>query len=207
MVSEAASKWVALSDDVKAFRNYMQSERGMAENTVLAYGHDLDRDGKWVTGDGLSNYLQPTVRELGHYLVFLKEEGLAHTSIATHLIALKMFYRFLRLEARADQRAVELLSSPRCGNGYRTSWFRERGKAPHRAASQIDSISGQARFSKLCMRPVAGRRKSSASNWPTCSSSPSFASAWARAANSVLSRWDRPRSRRCGRTWKNCGPI
>ncbi len=112
MASEAARKLVALTDDVKAFRHYLQTERGMAANTVLAYGHDLDRYAQWAAGDGLSNYLQPTVRELGHYLVFLKEEGLAPTSIARHLIALKMFYRFLRLEERADQRAVELLSSP-----------------------------------------------------------------------------------------------
>src|SRR5205823_9101569 len=40
------------------------------------------------------------------------EEGLAPPSAARHLIALKMFYRFLRLEERAQPSAVELLSSP-----------------------------------------------------------------------------------------------
>ena len=53
-----------------------------------------------------------TVRELTHYLGFLKEENLAPPSVARHLIALKMFYRFLRLEERVAQNAVELLSSP-----------------------------------------------------------------------------------------------
>ena len=34
----------ALADDITAFRNYLQAERGMAGNTVLAYGRDLAYD-------------------------------------------------------------------------------------------------------------------------------------------------------------------
>src|SRR5437763_3611999 len=112
MPSDAANHYLALTDDVKAFRNYLQAERGMAANTVLAYGRDLDRYAEWVAGGGLANYLEPSVRDLGHYLSHLHDHGLAPTSIARHLVALKMFYRFLRLDERADQRAVELLSSP-----------------------------------------------------------------------------------------------
>jgi integrase/recombinase XerD len=101
----------AVAEDIDAFRHYLQAERGMAANTVLAYGRDLERFGIWVAG-GVGNYLQPTVRELGHYLEQLREEGLAPSSVARHLVALKMFYRFLRLEERVAQSAVELLSSP-----------------------------------------------------------------------------------------------
>ncbi|HEV3260491.1 MAG TPA: site-specific tyrosine recombinase XerD [Gemmataceae bacterium] len=99
-------------DDITAFRHYLQAERGMAANTVLAYGRDLARFGQWVAGGGLGDHLRPSVRELSRYLSHLREEGLAPSSIARHLIALKMFYRFLRLEERTDQNTVELLSSP-----------------------------------------------------------------------------------------------
>ena len=68
-----------------------------------------------LAGGGLPDYLQPSVRELGHYLGFMKDEGLSPTSIARHLIALKMFYRFLRLEERGDTAAVMGLGSrPSC---------------------------------------------------------------------------------------------
>src|SRR5205814_8313682 len=107
-----ADRYLALTDDVKAFRSYLQAERGMADNTVLAYGRDLDRYAQWVAGGGLANYLEPTVRDLGHYLSYLHDLGLAPPSIARHLVALKMFYRFLRLDERGDPQAVELLSSP-----------------------------------------------------------------------------------------------
>jgi integrase/recombinase XerD len=112
MPSDAANQFLALSGDITAFRNYLRAERGLAKNTVLAYGRDLDRFAHWLAGGGLADYLRPSVRDLIRYLSYLREEKLAPPSIARHLIALKMFYRFLRLEERVEQNAVELLSSP-----------------------------------------------------------------------------------------------
>jgi integrase/recombinase XerD len=112
MRTNTASKSAALHDDIRAFRNYLQAERGMAANTVLAYGRDLERFATWVEEGGLRDYLRPSVRDLSQNLCRLRDEGLAPASIARHLVALKMFYRFLRLDERTDQRSVELLSSP-----------------------------------------------------------------------------------------------
>jgi integrase/recombinase XerD len=111
MTPHAASA-AALADDVRAYRHYLQAERGMAENTVLAYGRDLDRYTAWAADGGLADYLKPTMRELSRYVGHLHDEGLAPPSSARHLVALKMFYRFLRLEERGDPAAVELLASP-----------------------------------------------------------------------------------------------
>src|ERR1022692_4407589 len=61
----------------------------------------------------MPNYLAPSVRELTHYLAYLKEDGIAPPSISRNLIATKMFYRFLRLEERVAQNTVEFLSSPK----------------------------------------------------------------------------------------------
>ncbi|HLJ98053.1 MAG TPA: site-specific tyrosine recombinase XerD [Gemmataceae bacterium] len=110
--SEAASRFAALADDIAAFRHYLKAERGMAANTVLAYGRDLDRFALWVAEGGLPDYLQPSIRAISHYLSHLREHGLAPASMARHLVALKMFYRFLRMEERAPFSTVELLSSP-----------------------------------------------------------------------------------------------
>lgn len=102
----------ALRQDLSAFRHYLQSERGMAGNTLLAYGRDLERFAAWTTEAGLGNHLAPTVAQLSGYLSHLREAGLAPPSVARHLVALKMFYRFLRLEGQVAQNVVELLSSP-----------------------------------------------------------------------------------------------
>jgi integrase/recombinase XerD len=112
MTSERASHYTALADDVQAFRHYVQSERGLAANTLLAYGRDLERFAGWVAGGGLADYLHPTLRDLSHYLDFLQAEKLAPASAARHLVALKVFYRFLRLEERTTDGTVDLLGSP-----------------------------------------------------------------------------------------------
>jgi integrase/recombinase XerD len=102
----------ALAEDVEAFRHYVRSERGLAANTLLAYGRDLEKFRRWVADGGLADYLSPGLRELSGYLEHLRGQGLAPSSVARHLVALKMFYRFLRLEERAAEGTVELLSSP-----------------------------------------------------------------------------------------------
>src|SRR5438132_5263938 len=112
MACTATTQNSALAEDITAFRHYLQAERGLAKNTVLAYGRDMDRFLVWVSSGGLKEHLRPSVRELSHYLGFLRDEGLAAPSVARHLVALKMFYRYLRLEERVQQNAVELLSSP-----------------------------------------------------------------------------------------------
>jgi integrase/recombinase XerD len=111
-MSGAEKHHAALVKDVIAFRHYVAAERGMAANTVMAYSRDLDRFSHWVAEGGLADYLKPSVRELSGYIGFMREEGLAPASIARHIVALKMFYRFLRLEERTRENAVDLLSSP-----------------------------------------------------------------------------------------------
>jgi integrase/recombinase XerD len=102
-----------LNSDIAAFRHYLQSERGMADNTVQAYGRDLDRFAKWCASLNYDKHTTPTLRDLASYLAFLHDEQLAPPSIARHLVTLKMFYRFLRLEERANASAVDLLGSPK----------------------------------------------------------------------------------------------
>jgi integrase/recombinase XerD len=60
----------------------------------------------------MRDFRKPTLGELADYLSFLRDEQLAPASVARHLVALKMFYRFLKLEERADAAAVELVGSP-----------------------------------------------------------------------------------------------
>ena len=112
LATSRTNQFLELSEDLTAYRGYLQAERGMAENTVLAYCRDLERFSGWVAGGGMSDYRAPTLGELGRYIGFMHDEKLAPSSIARHLVALKMFYRYLKLEERATASAVELLSSP-----------------------------------------------------------------------------------------------
>jgi integrase/recombinase XerD len=111
MSTTASAHLASLQADLTEYRGYLAAERGVAKNTVLAYERDLCKFRDWVASGALPNYLKPSVRELTHYLAYLKEDGLAPPSIARNLIATKMFYRYLRLEERVEQNTVELLTS------------------------------------------------------------------------------------------------
>ena len=99
--------------DVHAFRDYLRAERGLAENTLLAYTRDLERYAGWAGTVNLPDYTRPKLRELARYLGFLHECELAPASMARHVVSLRMFYRFLRLEERGDPTATDLLGSPK----------------------------------------------------------------------------------------------
>jgi integrase/recombinase XerD len=112
MALAAVNQLKDLGEDLAAFHNYLRAERGMAANTVAAYRRDLEHFSAWTAEKGLNNYLHPTLRELGSYLQYLRENQLAPASVARNLVALKMFYRFLRMEERTTESSVDLLSSP-----------------------------------------------------------------------------------------------
>ncbi|HEY2784251.1 MAG TPA: site-specific tyrosine recombinase [Fimbriiglobus sp.] len=102
-----------LQSDVAAFRHYLSAERGLSDNTVQAYGRDMNRFAEWIALVPPVDYKKPTLKDLGRYVGFLHDQSLAAPSIARHVVALRTFYRFLRLEERADPTAVDLLGSPK----------------------------------------------------------------------------------------------
>lgn len=98
--------------DGAAFRHYLRSERGLAENTLLAYGRDLAHFAEWFGSTVRRDHLKLTLADFTQFLAFLREKELAPPSVARHLVSLKSFYRFLKLEGRVTSAAVELLESP-----------------------------------------------------------------------------------------------
>jgi integrase/recombinase XerD len=99
--------------DIHAFRDYMKAERGMAQNTLLAYVRDLERYAEWAGTVKLETVYKPTLKDLARYIAYLHELNLSAATMARHLVSLRMFYRFLRLEERGDPTATDLLASPK----------------------------------------------------------------------------------------------
>lgn len=98
--------------DIAAFQVHLHGERGLAENTLLAYGRDLAHFAEWFAHSGRPDHLQLRLADFTGYLAFLRERRLAPPSIARHLVALKVFYRFLKLDGRLKESTVELLETP-----------------------------------------------------------------------------------------------
>lgn len=103
----------ALQADIAAFRAYLAGERGLSDHTVQAYGRDLNRFSEWIAQVRLRDHTKPTLSDLSRYVAFLHDEQLAAPSIGRHIVSLRSFYRFLKLDERAPATAVDLLGSPK----------------------------------------------------------------------------------------------
>src|SRR5579863_152992 len=80
---------------VEPFLRYQEVEIGMARNTLLAYGSDLRQFFEWFGKHGTSNLNAVDLKLLTRYLAHLNERGLSSTTVARHLVAIKMFFRYL----------------------------------------------------------------------------------------------------------------
>lgn len=95
------------------FLHYLEAECGMSKNSVAAYGSDLKQFFEWFDRHGPGDVAAVKLGTLTAYLKNLHERNLAATSIARHLVSIKMFFRYLVLEGILLESAVELLSSPK----------------------------------------------------------------------------------------------
>ena len=94
--------WISRFLDAKA------AELGASQNTLLAYGRDLKDAADWLRRNG-SDFQTATRRNLEGYLLFCDAQGLAKSTRARRLSALKQLYRFAFEEGlRGDNPAIEI---------------------------------------------------------------------------------------------------
>jgi integrase/recombinase XerD len=90
------------------FLDYCRSECHLAINTVAAYRRDLAKFALWLKSRRIQSL---TIRELAEYPAWLNARQLAPASVARHLVALKVFFRYLQLEGVLTDNKAELLGS------------------------------------------------------------------------------------------------
>ena len=93
---------------IELFLDYCRSECHLSANTVSAYGRDMGKFADWL---GPRRFQDLTIRDLADYPAFLSQGGLAPASIARHIVALKVFFRYLQFEGVLKDNLAELLGS------------------------------------------------------------------------------------------------
>ena len=95
------------------FLHYLEAECGLARNTSRAYESDLRQFAIWYEAHGPSNPNEITLQVLTDYIQHLHGRKLAATTIARHLVAIKMLFRYLVLENILLKSVADSLSSPK----------------------------------------------------------------------------------------------
>jgi integrase/recombinase XerD len=105
---------IDFAEAIDRFILYLATERGLSENYQISTRRSLEDFADWA-----SNQTQPfspdkiELAELTKYLASEKERGLAPASMKLIVVALKIFFRFLKMRSMSEKDPAELLALPR----------------------------------------------------------------------------------------------
>lgn len=104
------------------FLTYIRTIKGFSENTVQAYGNDLEQLCDYIepTKDKTIDWRSITTQKLTDYILFLKEQGnegkpYANATLARKIAAIKSYFTYLYEENVVVEDATQGLSSPKVG--------------------------------------------------------------------------------------------
>ena len=103
-----------IADVKRRFLGYLTLEKGMSRNTAQAYGDDVDKLTRYLTGTGVA-VEHATTDDLERFVCTLQDVGIQPRSQARIISGIKGFYKFLRLEGYMDCDPTELLPTPKIG--------------------------------------------------------------------------------------------
>jgi integrase/recombinase XerD len=94
------------------YLDYLAVEKGLAKNSLSAYGTDLRRFGKWLDAQSLET--ESVKRQhIVKYIQSLRSGGISARSVARALAAMRGFFRFLVAERHLKHDPTENLDNPK----------------------------------------------------------------------------------------------
>jgi integrase/recombinase XerD len=98
---------------VNDFLAYLGSEKGLAQNTLIAYRRDIEMFLSLLKECGISSMDCVQEEDLIVFLSALKSKNYATSSICRAIVAIKMLFRFLKREKVVEKDIAMHLDSPR----------------------------------------------------------------------------------------------
>ncbi len=98
---------------LEQFLDYVSLERGLSKNTRAAYADDIGRFLDFLAKKGVQSLNDVTRKQILDHLLDEKARGLAANSLSRHLVALKVFFRYLTQEGLLAVNVAETMESPR----------------------------------------------------------------------------------------------
>jgi len=102
-----------MSELIDQFLDYLSVEKGLSGNTTCSYRLDLVKFIDYLNTHNIRKMHDVTKHNITKYLYFLKDKGLAASSISRNLAAIKSFYKFLVSERIIAENTAGMLESPR----------------------------------------------------------------------------------------------
>lgn len=134
---------------IDAFIEMLAAERGAAANTLEAYRRDLEDYGAFLASTG-KTITGARASDVAGYLRDLAEKGLAASSRARRLSALRQLYKFLLAEGHIDEDPVVGIQGPKTGQALpKTLSVTEVDRLIAAAKARIESTTGRERYAAV----------------------------------------------------------
>jgi integrase/recombinase XerD len=102
-----------MESTIHVFLSYLRVEKGLAQNTILAYGRDLKRFAEFLRKRHKQRMEDVTREDVVDFLSSLYKEKLDSRSVARYLVSLRGLYKFGMMEGTVDTDPTENLESPK----------------------------------------------------------------------------------------------
>lgn len=108
----------------RSFLGYLTLQRGLSDNTRIAYGMDIDKFFDWLNPRNSDDDSEPATcrslsdvryEDLQEFFAEIHDLGVAVRSQSRLVSGIKQFFHFLRLEGYIENDPAELLEKPRLG--------------------------------------------------------------------------------------------
>ena len=130
----------------KGFKAYLQLEKSLSDNSVQAYGRDIELLTQFLQKKkSLKKPADLTLKDLQQFIKYIAELGMTATSQARIISGIKSFYKYCVLEQISKTDPTTLLEAPKL----------KRILPDTLSFEEIESIIGQIDLSK----PEGGRNK------------------------------------------------
>ena len=94
---------VSISKELNVFKQYMQFERGFADNTVQSYMTDLKRFAEFIAHENIDDFGEVTEDHIIQFVEFLSEDlGIGRNSICRNISSIRTFYTFLQTSDKVE---------------------------------------------------------------------------------------------------------
>jgi integrase/recombinase XerD len=101
-----------MSQSLERYLDHLGLERGLSNHSLDSYRNDIEKFRRYLEKQSL----QPEdlrQNDLTGFLEFLRNTGLAPSSIARNLSSIKGYYRFLKRNGETDKNPAERISGPK----------------------------------------------------------------------------------------------
>jgi integrase/recombinase XerD len=102
-----------LSPSIDAFLSMVVVEKGLAWNTVQAYGRDLAKLANYLQSRGISSWREVDATQIRSFISSLRTSGLSSRTVARHGVTVRQLLAFLQAERHIKIALLPSFSLPR----------------------------------------------------------------------------------------------